>query len=139
MNKPNIPQTDERTVAEQTARILADLESNKTAAAQLRDGEIERLRAGGPAPIDLRSVPSEQWEQLLLHHVTVPPEIGASIDAQPIPPELVPSYEEAMERYHGVTPPYFLTMTPTLRRIGRAWAFVPELAPLVSGFILERE
>lgn len=113
-------------------------ESNKTAGALARDSERE-IVSRGDQPLDLRTVPSERWDACLHQELALPPRLLDGFDPGPIPNDLVPALEEAVEKFHGITPPYYAAMSVTLQRTGRAWKYVPEAAPLLTGFTFGRE
>jgi hypothetical protein len=119
-------------------RIDNPLADNKSAAAHLRDEELafvaEKIR-----PIDLRAVPRERWDEYVNFHLALPDHLLDAIEGGPVDPELLPTLEQAVEKHHGITAPYHVTTTFTLRDFGRGWHFVPEAAEFMTGFLLDKE
>jgi hypothetical protein len=115
---------------------LAD--NNKTTAAHLRDDELA-IVADKIRPIDLRSIPRERWDEFVNFHLTLPEHLLDAIGGGPVDPKLVPALEEAVERFHGITAPYFVIATFEIQQLGRSWRFVPEAAEFMTGFLLDKE
>lgn len=116
------------------------LETNKTAGALLRDAELELVKRKEP-PVDLRTIPLEQWDNYIGRDVVLPAIIKEWLDARPpaaIDETFVQQAEEFTEQHHDVKTPYYLTMSLTLQQTGRAWAYVPEAAPYLTGLTLQR-
>jgi hypothetical protein len=114
------------------------LADNKTAAAHLRDDELA-IVADQIRPIDLRSIPRERWHEFVNFHLTLPEHLLDAIGGGPVDPKLVPALEEAVERFHGITAPYFVIATFAIQDFGRGWCFVPEAAEFMTGFLLDKE
>jgi hypothetical protein len=121
-------------------------ESNKNAAALLRDSEADLARRRIPL-LDLRTVPREQWDSHLSRELLMPPgvarylagELTDTPPAFPLTTEQVHAMEEAVEQFHGITEPYYAAMNLGLSHSGRAWSYVPEAAPYLSGFHFDKE
>lgn len=113
------------------------LASNKTIAAHVRDSEAG-LADAQLRPVDLRSIPREQWDAYLDHHLALPPHLLDAIAGGPVDPQLVPGLEAAVEQFHGITAPYAVTMTMTLQKTGRPWSEAPEAADAMTGFVLDK-
>ena len=110
--------------------------SNLTAAALLKEHE-ERLAAEKHALVDLRSVPRERWPEFYGRDVTLPVDIKKYLSGRqpgPMTNDEVQALEIAVERFHSVTEPYYVSMTPHMQTDGRAWCYVPDAAPYMSGF-----
>jgi hypothetical protein len=110
--------------------------SNLSAAALWREHE-ERLAVEKTPLVDLRSIPREQWPEYYGRHVTIPADIQKYLDGRepgPMTKEEVQNMEIAVERYHGVTEPCYVSMGPNLQTEGKAWSYVAEAAPYLSGF-----
>ena len=117
-------------------------ESNKTAAALLRDSETAYVHNDGPPPVDLRALPRENWGTVLQRHVTLPEGVRAFLDGHdgsPLASSVVHALEETVESYHGVTAPWCILSSPAIQSSGRAWRYVPEAAPYLTGFVLMKE
>jgi hypothetical protein len=115
--------------------------SNKTAAAELRDAERDLVAHAGPAPVNLRSVPRERWTEYEDWQLTLPDGVQKFLDGHdgtPLTRELVHSLEEAVENHHGITAPWHVSMTLALQA-GRAWTYLPEAAPYLTGFVLGKD
>lgn len=115
-------------------------ESNRSGDALLRESEADMAKRAIPL-LDLRTVPREKWDAFLSRQLAVPPAIASFLaceltDGPPFPltTEQVHAAEEAVEKFHGITEPYYAAMIPHLGHTGKAWCYVPELAPYVSGF-----
>ena len=119
-------------------------ETNRSTSALLRDSEANLAKRAVPL-IDLRTVPREQWDRLLDRHLVVPPTIASLLAGELMdgPPVLDVSrfhaIEEAVEKFYGITEPYYVTMDSNLITTGKAWTYVPEVAPYVSGFIFGKD
>ncbi|MEA3212445.1 MAG: hypothetical protein QOE70_5502 [Chthoniobacter sp.] len=114
-------------------------ETNKSGAALARESEEEIVREGGPGPVDLREIPRERWDEFIHYQVTLPPSVAAMLDGEPIPGDQVDAFELAVEAFHSVASPYYIAMCPILQTRGRPWAYVPAVAPYVTGFRLLKE
>ncbi|MGB8170965.1 MAG: hypothetical protein WCF18_25910 [Chthoniobacteraceae bacterium] len=115
-------------------------ETNKTMAALLREAEQEIVDAGGPLPVDLRNVPRDRWDEFISFHVTLPAAVGATItEGEAIPPDQLDAYEDAVAKFHGVTEPYYINLSESLRDYGRAWKYVKEAAKFLTGFRLGKD
>jgi hypothetical protein len=115
-------------------------ETNKKMAALLREAEQEIVDAGGPMPVDLRNVPRERWDEFVAFYVTIPAAVAATItDGEPIPPDQIDAYEDAVAKFHGVTEPYYICLNASLRKRGRAWSYVPGAAQFITGFRLGKD
>ena len=120
------------------SHITDHFESNKTAAALARESERE-LAANPILPVDLRTIPREQWDSCLDHELVLPPRLLDGFDPGPLPRESVGALEEAVEKFHGITAPYYARISFDLVETGRAWKYVAEAAPYLTGFTLEKE
>ena len=114
-------------------------ETNKTVSARLKECEEQTVREQGPPPVDLRAIPRERWDEYLHFHVTLPPAVAAVLDGNPIPGDQVGAFELAVEAFHGVTSPYYISMCPVLQSYGRTWRYVPEAGAFRTGFSLQKE
>jgi hypothetical protein len=115
-----------------------DLLTNKTNAALLRESELEIVQRAEP-PVDLRTVPPEQWDNYLQHDVVIPPELHGFLpdgDFGLLEEYEINAVEEATENFHGVKPPYYIYMSLTLQQTGRPWAYVPEAGQYLTGLTL---
>ena len=115
------------------------LESNRSFAALARDSELETVKFKD-APIDLRTIPREQWDQYIDYQVTLPPEVAGYLEGRdkselPMKKEEVHALEIALEKWHDVAEPYYISMCATLQSKGRAWAYVEVAAPYLTGFL----
>jgi hypothetical protein len=129
------------------ASPASDLLTNKSAAALLRDSELDIARRKQP-PVDLRTVPLEQWDNYLEHDVVMPSELRHFLDLREyenihatkefvsLDEKAVHGFEEWTEKFHGVKPPYHIYMSITLQQTGRPWKYVPEAGAYLTGFIL---
>jgi hypothetical protein len=119
-------------------RIENIFEDNRTVAAQLRDEELaivaEKIR-----PIDLRTIPREQWDKYLDFQLTVPEHLLDAVEGGPLDADTLRALDEAVERFHGITAPYYVTTTASLQHQGRGWSYVPEAAEFLTGFVLDKE
>jgi hypothetical protein len=130
--------------AAKTARDM--FESNRSAAAMLRDSEAGIARRA-VSLLDLRTVPREEWDRHLNRDLLVPEGItrylaGELTDKPPAFPltgEETDGMGATVERFHGITAPYFVNVSLSIQHDGRAWAYVPEAAPYLSGFYLDKE
>jgi len=117
-------------------QLKADFLSNRTSSAELHDCEVYLV--AHPIPLlDLRTVPREEWDAYLDRHLLMPPAIAsffADSPPLPLPTEQADAIAQAVEDFHGITAPYYADMSTRLQTEGRAWGFVPEVAPYVSGF-----
>lgn len=60
-----------------------------------------------PRPVDLRTVPQEQWADYVGFELVLPPEVERWIDgATSYSKEEIDAIEAALEKYHGLTPPF---------------------------------
>jgi len=112
------------------------LTSNPTGAALVKEHE-ERLAAEKRPLADLRSIPRERWAEFYGRDVVLPPDIQKYLEGrQPgaMTYDEVHAPEIAVGRYHGVTEPYYVSMTPHRQTDGRDWCYVPDAAPYMSGF-----
>lgn len=122
------------------------LESNRTVSALARDAEREAVRRAIP-PVDLRTVPRDQWEPLLGRDLALPDAVARFLAGEltdvpitvPLPREQIHAMEEAVEKFHGITAPYHAAMSLAVQRTGRAWRHEPELARTATGFLLGRD
>ena len=122
---------------------MNDLETNQTNAALLRDTEREIAQRAEP-PVDLRSVPREQWDRFLDWDVTLPAIVKVFLERKERLSESftraeVHAIEEATELHHAIEEPYHVTMSPTLQTTGRAWAYVWETEPYLTGLVLGKK
>jgi hypothetical protein len=116
------------------------LESNRTLSAMVRDDEAELVRL--PIPLlDLQTVPREQWDAMLDRDLMVPPAISSLLSdaTYPLSGEQADAFATGIETFYGITPPYYVHVSIRLQQTGRAWAFVPEAAPYLSGFSFNKE
>jgi len=116
-----------------------DLLTNKTAGALLRDSELDVV-ATGLRPVDLRTI--EQWDNYIGRDVTLPPIIKdwlAQRPPVPIDEIFVHQAEDFTTWFHGVKPPYYITMSITLQQTGRPWAYVPEAGQYLTGLTLGKQ
>lgn len=121
-------------------RFNQDLLSNRSFAAMARDDEMEAARKADP-PVNLRSVPLEEWDQHIEFDVTLPPELQTYLDGRepgPLTKDEIDGLEDQIAAFHEVKPPYHIVCALTLQTTGRPWLHVPEVAPYVTGFYLER-
>jgi hypothetical protein len=121
-------------------KMNEDLETNRTAAAELRESEAELVRR--PIPLlDLRTVPRERWDSMLDRELVVPPTIASLLpDVEyPISGEQADAFADGIAMFYGIAPPYYVEMSIRFQQTGRAWAYVPEAAPYVSGFYFSKE
>lgn len=112
------------------------LSSNLTGAALVREHE-ERLAVKKPSLVDLRIIPRERWPEYYGRDLSLPPDIQKYLDGrEPVPmsKDEVHALEIAVERYHGITEPFYASVSPSLQADGRAWSYVPDAAPYISGF-----
>src|SRR6266478_5701486 len=108
-------------------------ETNKSAAAQVRDAEQETVDEGGPHPVDLRSIPREKWDEFVNYQLVIPPDVAKSIEGEaPYDRQTVAAIEQAVEKWHGITPPFFAVMDVGMQQLGRGWKYVPEAAPYLT-------
>lgn len=147
MNKPKPEPKMNPNAPEWFKTYVQDMfESNRSASAMLRDGEAESARRASPL-LDLRTIPREQWDKHLNSELVLPPGIARFLagdltdtpPAFPLTTQQVHAMEEAVERFHGIAAPYYAAMSIRLQQTGRAWAYVPEIAPFVSGFCFGKE
>jgi hypothetical protein len=117
--------------------------SNKSAAALLRDAELELIKRA-EKPVDLRTVPLKQWDSCVDRDIIIPDDMQELL----IPDELLPrpfnekiihALERGVEKFHHVKPPYHIRMSITLQQTGRPWAYVPEAGQYLTGFILGKD
>lgn len=114
------------------------LASNKSFAAHARDSE--RSAAQGPGPVDLRIIDCSAWDIFENQQLIIPEGVRSFLrghDGTPLPPETVQSLEEAVEKFHGITPPWSVTMEIHTQQTGRA-AMFPEHGYEPTGFVLDR-
>ncbi len=118
-------------------QIAEDLLTNKSAAALLRDSELDISRRKQP-PVDLKTVPLEQWDNYLEHDVTLPEPIAHLLKSMPVAPNptIVHQIEQTVEEFHNVKPPYHIYMSITLQQTRRPWKYVPEAGAYLTGLIL---
>ena len=90
------------------------------------------------APVDLREIPREQWDHYIHRDVVLPPSVPL-VSSVPFTKAKVRAIEEEVERYHGITPPYFIHMSLTLQQTGRPWYFIPEAGKFLTGLTLGKE
>lgn len=98
------------------------LESNQSGAALLRDHE-RMVAFDKTMPVDLRLIHAGQWDEFLDRDVTIPAEVRAFLaghDGKPMETETVHALEMAVERFHGVQPPFHITTSPELQSSGVA-------------------
>ena len=117
------------------------LTSNLTGAALWKEHE-ERLALDKPPLVDLRTIPREQWLEYFGRDVMPSPEIQKYLDGRepgPLSQDEVQMLEIAMEKFHGITEPFYITMGIDLQTTGRTWTFIPEAAPYMSGFEFQIE
>jgi len=109
--------------------------TNKSLSAQLRDAEIEV--AGDTPPVDLSTVPREQWMDLVGEEIVPHPSIRAFLDGHhgPFAKEEVQNLEIAMEKGYGVEPPLCIVMSLGMSQSGRPWTHIE--TPNLTGFSLE--
>jgi hypothetical protein len=114
-----------------------DLLTNKKNSALLRDTELEIARRG-EAPVPLHSIAKDHWDRYLDRDVTLPPNVAHYLHgrATPLSKEEVQSIEIATEKFHGVTKPYYVAMSLTLQKKGRAWGYIPEADEFLTGLTL---
>ncbi len=114
--------------------------SNKSLAALARDAEAESAKCG-PAPVDLRAIPREEWNKWLNCDVTLPPTVGAYLAAHPKgqPPtsDEVQNLECVVEEWHGVSSPFYVSMSLTLQAVDKPWQYVE--TENLTGFALGKE
>lgn len=117
-----------------------DLLTNKNAGALLRDSELDVVKHAEP-PIDLRTVPLEQWDNYIGRDVSLSPFIASCIKpglhhGAHYKKKAVETLEEMVEHHHGVKPPYYIAMSITMQQTGRPWAYVPEAGQYLTGLTL---
>lgn len=119
-----------------------DVLTNKSAAALLRDSELNVV-ATGLRPVDLRTIPLEQWDNHIGRDVTLPAIIKDWLTQRPSVPIdecFVHQAEDfTASFYHGVKPPYYIWMSITLQQTGRPWAYVPEAGAFMTGMVLGKD
>ena len=129
----NNPEDEER-------QHIADyFESNKNPAALVRDIELE-IAAKGPAPVDLRTIPKEEWSRYLNYKLTLPPMIArylAGREAGPIAEGEEESLCNAVSQWHDVRAPWYVNMDDSMREHGRGWSYVESL--MFTGFSLRKD
>jgi hypothetical protein len=114
--------------------------SNKSTAALARDAEAECAKHG-PAPVNLRAIQRGDWDNWLNCDVTLPPAVQKYLAAhpkgQPLTSDEVQNLECVVEQWHGISPPFYVTMTLTLQTIGRPWQYVE--TQNLTGFTLGKD
>lgn len=117
--------------------------TNQTPSAFVRADEEALVANDGPGPVELRIVARQRWDSLLNKHVTVPDAVRNYIarhpEGEPFTTEEVQDLEIAVEKYHGITEPFYVHMDIHLQQTGRTWMFVPEAVRFQSGFVLGKE
>jgi hypothetical protein len=117
-----------------------DILSNRTFAAMTRDDELAAARRA-EAPIDLRNVPVEDWKKYVQRDVLLPSTVAKYLRGRqllPLSKSEIDGLEDQVDRFHHVQAPYSIVCSLELQRTGRAWLYVPEVAPYVTGFYLDR-
>ncbi len=119
--------------------FLDDLMSNRSFAAMSRDDERETVRRAVP-PVDLRTVSREQWDKHLQCDVTLPPAVAKYLDGHtgPLSGPEADMLADQVAAHHGITAPFFVVCSPALLHTGKAWMHIPEAAPFVTGFYLDK-
>ena len=106
----------------------------------VRDDELEAVNKA-EAPVNLREVPMDQWDRYVQRDVTLPPDVANYLDGRelrPLTKSEIDGLENQIAKFHNVQPPYCIVCSLELQRTGRAWLYVPEVAPYVTGFYLDR-
>ena len=106
----------------------------------VRDDELEAVNEA-KAPANLREVPIDQWDRYVQRDVTLPPDVANYLDGRelrPLTKSEIDGLENQISKFHNVQPPYCIVCSLELQRTGRAWLYVPEVAPYVTGFYLDR-
>lgn len=125
----------------QPTSFTRDLLSNRSLSAMVRDDELAAANAA-VAPVDLRAIPHERWNEYRERDVTLPPAVLSYLNGSEnrrLTEDETNGLIDQVSAFHGVKSPWYIVASPTLRRTGRAWSYVPELAPFVTGFFLEKE
>ena len=121
-------------------KFIDDMLSNRSPAAMARDAEAD-VAAHGPGPVDLRSIPKDQWDRFIDFDVTLPPAVQTYLAdypvGQPLTTEEVQNMEIAVEQWHGVSEPYYIAMSLTLQQSGKPWAYVQ--SDKFTGFTFGKE
>jgi hypothetical protein len=115
-------------------------QSNRPFSAVVRDDELGAVNKA-EAPADLRGVPIDQWDCYVQRDVTLPPDVANYLDGRelrPLTKSEIDRLENQIAKFHNVQPPYCIVCSLELQRTGRAWLYVPEVAPYVTGFYLDR-
>jgi hypothetical protein len=117
------------------------IETNKSPAACVRDGELEIVADGKPWFVDLRSVPREKWDDYVDWDVALPPGVAKYLDGHigPLTTEESDNMEIAIEKFYGIEAPYYITASATMQSKGRSWSYVPESAIFCTGFHIAKE
>jgi hypothetical protein len=112
-----------------------DLLTNKKNSALLRDEEKLVVTEGRNTIIDLRPIPKSEWDHWLNYDVTAPPAIARYLHGRDsaLNKDEVHAIEIATEKFHGVTDPYFITVSPTLQSRGRPWAYIEAAGKFLTG------
>jgi hypothetical protein len=106
----------------------------------VRDDELEAVNKA-EAPANLREVPIDQWDRYVQSDVTLPPDVVNYLDGReprPLSEPEIDDLEDQIAKFHNVQPPYCIVCSLEFQRTGRAWLYVPEVAPYVTGFYLDR-
>jgi hypothetical protein len=119
---------------DEVKRLRDDLLSNRSPAALGRDAERD-IVARGDKPIELRLIDPSAWDQFVDHDVTIPPLTRA---ARPggFTTEEIHALEQAVQEYHGIKPPYHISMSVIMQQTGRPWQWIPEAGEFLTGFTL---
>jgi hypothetical protein len=115
-------------------------QSNRHFSAMVRDDELEAVNKA-EVPADLRGVPIDQWDRYVQRDVMLPPDVANYLDVRelrPLTKSEIDGLENQIAKFHNVQPPYCIVCSLELQRTGRAWLYVPEVAPYVTGFYLDR-
>jgi hypothetical protein len=125
----------------QPTNFTRDLLSNRSLSAMVRDDELAAANAAVP-PTDLRAIPRDRWNEYRERDVTLPPAVLsylAGAENRRLTEAETNGLIDQVAAFHDVESPWYIAASPTLRRTGRAWSYVPEIAPFVTGFYLEKE
>lgn len=111
-------------------------QTNRTAAAAVRDNE-RKLIAAGVKPVDLSQIPNAERGRYHYLSVTVPNSIASYLEncEFPLSQNEVNMLEIEMEKHHKAEDPCYIQMTATFRETGKRYEFLPECEEFDSGFI----